>query len=49
MNVLPRNAKERVDDDADSNNKEVEVVAPSLLQQVLLPVHNHRRDLLVLI
>ena len=47
--VIPRNAKERVDDNADGNNEEVEVVAASLLQQVLLPVHNHRRDLLVLV
>ena len=46
--ALPWNSKEGVDNDADGNNKEVEMIAASLLQQVLLPIHYHRCDLLVL-
>ena len=46
--VLPWNSQEGVDNDADGNNKEVEMIAASLLQQVLFPVHDHRCDLLVL-
>ena len=46
--VLPWNSQEGVDNDADGNNKEVEMIAASLLQQVLLSVHDHRCDLLVL-
>ena len=46
--ALPWNSQEGVDNDADGNNKEVEMIAASLLQQVLLSVHDHRCDLLVL-
>ena len=46
--ALPWNSQEGVDNDADGNNKEVEMIAASLLQQVLLPIHDHRCDLLVL-
>ena len=46
--VLPGNSQEGVDNDADGNNKEVEMISASLLQQVLLSVHDHRCDLLVL-
>ena len=47
--LLPRNAKERVDDDANCNNEKIKMVATPLLQKVLLPVYNHCRDLLVLV
>ena len=46
--ALPWNSQEGVDNDADGNNKEVEMIAASLLQQVFFPVHDHRCDLLVL-
>ena len=46
--TLPGNSQEGVDNDADGNNKEVEMIAASLLQQVLLSVHDHCCDLLVL-
>ena len=46
--ALPGNSQEGVDNDADGNNKEVEMIAASLFQQVLLSVHDHRCDLLVL-
>ena len=46
--ALPGNSQEGVDNDANGNNKEVEMIAASLLQQVLLSVHDHRCDLLVL-
>ena len=46
--ALPWNSQEGVDNDADGNNKKVEMIAASLLQQVLLSVHDHCCDLLVL-
>ena len=46
--ALPWNSQEGVDNDADGNNKEVEMIAASLLQQVLLSIHDHCCDLLVL-
>ena len=45
----PRNAKERVDNNADGNDEQVEMVAAPLLQKILLTVHYHRRDLLILV
>ena len=44
---IPGDAKEGVDDDDDTENKKIQVIARALLEKMFFPVDNNSSDLLV--